>query len=192
MTLVLSILVCASLLPALTAAGTVYTRWGNSVCASEGATVYSGYVGGSFNNKSGSGANFMCLSPNPVPTGVTRPDYSSTVYGTEYQVSNRPENEFDVLCAVCFISNSTANIMVPGTNTCPTGWSSEYTGFLMSGFDGHGGSTEIICVNSKLEGLIDTSANGNGSRLYPTDYICDRPPCHYPSSNTMPCAVCTK
>ncbi|XP_025077955.1 uncharacterized protein LOC112554408 [Pomacea canaliculata] len=109
MTLVLSILVCASLLPALTAAGTLYTRWGSKGCASAGATVYSGYMGGSFYAHPGSGANYLCLPPNPVPTNISRPAYVSSVYGTEYEVTNRPENDQDALCAVCFVTDRIAN-----------------------------------------------------------------------------------
>ncbi|PVD20297.1 hypothetical protein C0Q70_20794 [Pomacea canaliculata] len=73
MTLVLSILVCASLLQALTARGTVYTRWGSKECASTAATVYSGYVAGSWYSTPGSGANYLCLPPNPVASTITKP-----------------------------------------------------------------------------------------------------------------------
>ncbi|XP_025077957.1 short-chain collagen C4-like [Pomacea canaliculata] len=187
------ILVCASLLPALTAAGTVYTRWGSKGCASAGATVYSGYMGGSFYAHPGSGANYLCLPPNPVPTNISRPAYVSSVYGTEYEVSNRPENDQDALCAVCFVTDRIANIMVPGTNKCPSGWSSEYTGLLMSGYDGHGGSTEFICVDSKLEGRIASNANENGRLLYVVASICGSLPCPpYQNNNILQCVVCTK
>ncbi|XP_025077082.1 short-chain collagen C4-like [Pomacea canaliculata] len=193
MTLVLSIFVCALLLPALTAAGTVYTRWGNSGCGSAAATVYSGYMGGSVYTSTGSGGNYLCLPPNPVATDVARPAYVSSLYGTEYEVTSRAENDFDALCAVCFINNRTASIMIPGTNKCPTGWSSEYTGFLMSGYDGHAGSTEFICVDSKLEGRIASSANQNGRLLYLVAGICGSLPCPpYVNNNILQCVVCTK
>ncbi|PVD19667.1 hypothetical protein C0Q70_20157 [Pomacea canaliculata] len=193
MTLVLSILVCASLLPAWTAAGTVYTRWGSKGCGSTAATVYSGYVGGSVYTAPGSGGNYLCLPPNPVPTNVTRPAYVSSLYGTEYEVSNRKENNFDALCAVCFVSTRSANIMVPGTNKCPTGWSSEYTGLLMSGYDGHAGSTEFICVDSIMEGRNNSSANQNGRLLYLVAGICGSLPCPpYVNNNILQCVVCSK
>ncbi|PVD19668.1 hypothetical protein C0Q70_20158 [Pomacea canaliculata] len=193
MTLVLIILVCASLLPAWTAAGTVYTRWGNSVCASTATTVFSGYVGGSVYTSPGSGGNYLCLPPNPVATNVSRPAYVSSVYGTEYEVTTRAENDLDALCAVCFVSSRSVNIMIPGTNKCPTGWTTEYTGLLMSGYDGHAGSTEFICVDSKMEGRIGSSANNNGRLLYLVASICGSLPCTpYVNNNILQCVVCSK
>ncbi|PVD19662.1 hypothetical protein C0Q70_20152 [Pomacea canaliculata] len=193
MTLVLSILVCASLLPALTAEGTVYTRWGNKGCASTAATVYSGYVAGSLYTKFGSGANFLCLPPNPVASTIAKPGSVANLYGAEYEVTNRAENDYDALCAVCFVKNRTANIMVPGTNKCPTGWTTEYTGLLMSGYDGHAGSSEYICVDSKLEGRVGSGANNNGRLMYYVAGVCGSLPCPpYVNNNILQCVVCTK
>ncbi|PVD20296.1 hypothetical protein C0Q70_20793 [Pomacea canaliculata] len=193
MTLVLSILVCASLLPALTAAGTVYTRWGSKGCGSAGATVYSGYMAGSHFTHTGSGANYLCLTPNPVATNIAKPAYVATLYGTEYEVTTRAENDNDALCAVCFVSTRSANIMIPGTNKCPTGWTTEYTGLLMSGYDGHAGSSEFICVDSKMEGRIGSSANNNGRLLYYAAGVCGSMACPpFVNDNILQCVVCSK
>ncbi|PVD19679.1 hypothetical protein C0Q70_20169 [Pomacea canaliculata] len=193
MTLVLSILVCASLLPAWTAAGTVYTRWGSKMCSSSGATVYSGYVAGSWYTHTGSGANYLCLTPNPVASNVTKPYYVASLYGAEYEVTTRAENDQDAVCAVCFVKTRSVNIMIPGTNKCPTGWSSEYTGLLMSGYDGHAGSTEFICVDSKLEGRNSSSANNNGRLLYLVAGYCGSLPCPpYLNNYILQCVFCSK
>ncbi|XP_025077076.1 short-chain collagen C4-like isoform X2 [Pomacea canaliculata] len=193
MTLVLSILVFASLLPALTAKGTVYTRWGNSGCGYTAATVYSGYMGGSWYTDPGAGANYLCLPPNPETSNIERPSDYSHLGGTEYKVSNRPERDQDALCAVCFVDDRSTNIMVPGTNKCPSGWSSEYTGFLMSGYRGHGASTEFICVDSKMESRVGSGTDQGGRLLYMVASICGSLPCPpYLDKNILQCVVCTK
>ncbi|PVD19677.1 hypothetical protein C0Q70_20167 [Pomacea canaliculata] len=193
MTLVLSILVCASLLPALTAKGTVYTRWGSSGCGSTAATVFSGYVAGSWYSSPGSGANYLCLPPDPVASTIAKPAHWANLYGAEYEVWPRAEHNHDALCAVCFVKTRSVNIMVPGTNRCPCGWTSEYTGLLMSGLDTHYGSTEFICVDSKLEGRIGSGANLEGRLLYHVIGYCGSLPCPpYVNNNIVQCVVCSK
>ncbi|XP_025077969.1 uncharacterized protein LOC112554416 [Pomacea canaliculata] len=151
------------------------------------------YVAGSLYTKFGSGANFLCLPPNPVASTIAKPGSVANLYGAEYEVTNRAENDYDALCAVCFVKNRTANIMVPGTNKCPTGWTTEYTGLLMSGYDGHAGSSEYICVDSKLEGRVGSGANNNGRLMYYVAGVCGSLPCPpYVNNNILQCVVCTK
>ncbi|PVD19678.1 hypothetical protein C0Q70_20168 [Pomacea canaliculata] len=109
------------------------------------------YVAGSWYTHTGSGANYLCLPPDFVASNVTKPYYVASLYGAEYKVSTRAENDHDAVCAVCFVKTRSVNIMVPGTNKCPTGWSSEYTGFLMSGYDSYAGSrsTSVWTANWK-------------------------------------------
>ncbi|XP_025078329.1 short-chain collagen C4-like [Pomacea canaliculata] len=156
-------------------------------------TVYSGYMGGSWYTDPGSGANYLCLPPNPAGGIIAKPASYSHLGGTEYEVSNRLENNQDALCAVCFVKNRSSNIMIPGTNSCPSGWTTEYTGLLMTGNNAHAGSSEFICVDSKLEGRIDSNADRDGRLLLLVASFCGSLPCPpYQNNNILQCVVCSK
>ena len=86
-----------------TSGGVVYTRWGNSGCPNITGTklVYNGRAGGSFFDKQGGGANYLCLPMDPeynLPStaGV---DGHSPVWEAEYQVPVAGEHDHDVPCA---------------------------------------------------------------------------------------------
>jgi len=57
------------------------------------------------------------------------------MYGAEYQTLTDSNSHvhgcynFDVLCAVCYVSNCNAVYIVPAKYTCPTGWT---RGYLMA------------------------------------------------------------
>ncbi|PVD19676.1 hypothetical protein C0Q70_20166 [Pomacea canaliculata] len=152
-----------------------------------------GYMGGSWYTDPGSGANYLCLPPNPAGGIIAKPASYSHLGGTEYEVSNRLENNQDALCAVCFVKNRSSNIMIPGTNSCPSGWTTEYTGLLMTGNNAHAGSSEFICVDSKLEGRIDSNADRDGRLLLLVASFCGSLPCPpYQNNNILQCVVCSK
>ena len=57
------------------------------------------------------------------------------LHGIEYETQNSPleaVHDHDVPCAVCLVQGSTETLMIPGTLSCPVGWRSEYTGYLVS------------------------------------------------------------
>ena len=131
--------------------GTVYVRWGHDQCPSNAQLVYSGRVGrpehasDTPTTGGGGGSNLQCLPMDPnFLTQISGTQYRAKIYGAEYQTHTDSNShvhgclDFDVPCAVCHVSNRNAVYMVPAKYTCPTGWTREYYGYLMSEYYGHG------------------------------------------------------
>ena len=69
----------------------------------------------------------------------------------------------DVPCAVCQSTGSLATLMQPGNEMCPSGWSTEYTGFMMSAPTGRWRG-EYVCVDGDAEkGNSDTDSGNNAA-----------------------------
>nr|KAG5711597.1 hypothetical protein BaRGS_016779 [Batillaria attramentaria] len=94
-------------------AGSTFVRWGRTRCPDEATIIYTGYGGGSSFTSTGSGANSLCLSAEPVFDGKSHPTDTGKLYGIEYYISNHLYT--DVVCVLCYTSFS-ATFMVPGTN----------------------------------------------------------------------------
>ena len=57
----------------------------------------------------------------------------SYVYGAEYEqplVSGHAQH--NALCAVCYLPTKNTVLMIPAKTSCPSGWTREYYGYLMS------------------------------------------------------------
>jgi len=91
-------------------------------------------------HKTVGGSNPQCLplDPNfltPISVGTQHRVY---IYGSEYYRYGGSNSHVkrvhlnDVPCAVCHVSYRNAVYMVPPKYTCPTGWTSEYYGYLMA------------------------------------------------------------
>ena len=121
--------------PAPIVGGVTYNRWGNSNCRSGAERVYPGRTGVTFASHQGGAANYLCMPNDPQYTlrfqsGVRG---ASFVYGTEYElplVSGRYQH--NAPCAVCYIPTKHTVIMIPAKTSCPSGWTREYYGYLMS------------------------------------------------------------
>ena len=121
--------------------GVVYTRWGKNSCPNVSGTelVYAGRAGGSWWNHSGGGANYLCMPKDPdyleYQLGVQG---TSPVYGVEYQTGRswvgplQVVHDHNVPCAVCYASTRVAVTMIPAKTQCPSSWTLEYSGYLMS------------------------------------------------------------
>ena len=61
---------------------------------------------------------------------------NSLIYGTEYKVNNGPissaVHDDNAPCAVCYVSTRETVLMLPARLECPSSWTLEYTGYLMS------------------------------------------------------------
>ncbi|PVD18683.1 hypothetical protein C0Q70_21233 [Pomacea canaliculata] len=149
-------------------------------------------MGGGLNNKTGSAANALCLTLEPVYDGHNPPTWTSTVYGSEYETTPEEKQDQDGVCSVCRVHRSTT-LMIPGTNVCPNGWTLEYSGYLMAGHDNNPASTEYICVDKKQDARYGSNANNNGNIYYYTIGICGSLPCPpYVQGKVVTCVVCSK
>ena len=151
--------------------GVIYTRWGKSSCPSVAGTelVYAGRAGGSFYGDSGGGANTLCMPLDPEYS-TYRPGVQgfSYVYGAEYEGPpiGGTVND-DATCAVCYASTRETVLMVPAKTSCPTSWTREYSGYLMSERRTSRGRSSYICVDSAFEPV--SGSQGHTCLLYTSD-----------------------
>ena len=90
--------------------------------------------------------------------------------------------------------------MIPARMTCPSGWTREYYGYLMSEhYDKGHFRTEFICFDRNSEGIPGSEEDENGSTVYPVEAACQTVgqtgglPCNiYSEGYELTCAVCTK
>ena len=183
--------------------GTVYVRWGHDQCPSTAQLVYSGRVGGPRYNHAGGGSNPQCLplDPNFLTLISGSQTHRALMYGAEYETltdSNshvHGRQDHDVPCAVCHVSNRTAVYMVPAKYTCPTGWTREYYGYLMSELtNSKRQRTQYTCMDVALRPANGSStSNHDGLVFYFVEGRCGLLPCPpYDQTKELSCAVCTK
>ena len=185
--------------PAVVPAGAlVYTRWGRTVCPAGASLVHQGRVAGSHTSTPGGGSNLMCMSSNPVWDSFSDANQDGAlIYGAEYQTGSygvsslTSLNGFEVPCAVCLRENVRVSLMIPGTRTCPAGWSAEYAGYLMAT---HYSLVkgEFLCVDRQAEGVGNPATSG-GAGIYPTEGECGALPCGpYIQNRELTCVVCVR
>ena len=160
-----------------------------------------GIIGGEHYNHHGGGANYLCLPHNPkydkYKNGHQNAGY---VYGTEYEVNSyngvpfkRNLHDHEAPCVVCYVKSRGSMLMMPARNDCPSGWTEEYHGYLMTAHHGHKHSSDFICVDGDPEYVPGTHADRNGALLYAVEGVCGALPClPYVSGRELTCAVCTK
>ena len=179
------------------AGGAVYIRWGHNSCPDGGAQlVYAGRAGGSDHRHKGGGGNPQCLPLDPkfykTISGIQNWAY---MYGAEYEQTNSlvaNSHSTDVTCAVCYVPTRNALYMIPAKYTCPSGWTREYFGYLMSEYYNHHRS-QFSCVDHSLTPIIGSSHDHNGFLFYTVEGVCGSLPCPpYSRDKELSCAVCTK
>ena len=183
--------------------GVVYTRWGKISCPNITGTelVYAGRAGGSLWSHTGGGANYLCMPDDPdylaYQPGVQG---ASPVYGAEYQPWGGPlraVHDHNVPCAVCYASTRVAVIMIPAKTHCPSTWTLEYSGYLMSAYKGNSRwpyyRTMFECVDKTAGSVPGSAPNVDGALFYHTEASCTGLPCSpYDPQKELTCTVCTK
>ena len=181
--------------------GTVYVRWGHDQCPSTAQLVYAGRAGGPSHSHSGGGSNPQCLPLDPnFLTAISGSQTRALLYGAEYETHTASNSylhgrqEHDVPCAVCHVSNRTAVYMVPAKYTCPTGWTREYYGYLMTEYYSGHHRSQYTCMDVALKPATGSSTtNHNGLLFYFVEGRCGSLPCPpYDTTRELSCAVCTK
>lgn len=183
-------------------AGTTYIRWGRTTCPGNGSDiVYKGFTAGSHYSSKGAATTYLCLPEEPIWNAYDDTEQTSAkVWGTEYEFHYRNQQSFvgndikdkDAPCCVCYTNRPTV-LMIPGRNLCYAGWTLEYQGYLVGGYDDHNAATEFVCLDEKPEGLVDTVSNDNGKLFYFTEAKCGSLKCPpYVNGRELTCAVCSK
>ena len=177
--------------------GAVYIRWGRKGCPTGAHLVYSGQAGGNYYNNKGGGSNYLCL-PNDPDNGKPYSYANDVLYGAEYEVSGsaRPSgfgdlHDKDVPCAVCRRRGKFSVIMIPGKQTCYSGWKAEYTGFLMTENKNYN-NKDYVCVDKDAEPIDRDSTGKDGALFYGVRTTCGSLRCPpYKNHTEMLCVVCT-
>lgn len=179
-------------------AGVKYVRWGRTTCPSGAEMVYKGIVGSSHYSHTGGGAEYICLPSNPkydrYQDGYQSHSY---IYGAEYEISFNPFkhnlHNHEPPCVVCYVKFRATELMIPARNDCPSGWTEEYHGYLMSERHNHKQSRNFICVDREAEFVHGSHRDYNGALLYLVEGQCGSLPClPYVAGRELTCAVCTK
>ena len=190
---------------ACTVGGANYIRWGRTTCPDTEGTqlLYSGVAAGSRHNQKGGAAEYLCLPDEPEFLQVTagHQGVRAGLYGTEYQTTDSPPafgNKYahNVPCAACSTSARGQKIMIPGKVNCPSSWTREYYGYLMTERNHviHY-RMSYICVDvnattvpNSAEFLNILSALLDFTEVYCKGISC--PP--YTEGSELSCVMCTK
>ncbi len=180
--------------------GATYTRWGKSTCPQlEGTEIlYSGITGGTYYSQKGGGANYLCMPKDPeYSTTLTYRggvNGYATIHGAEYQYPLQGSDRSNVPCAVCYVSTRPTVIMIPAKASCPSSWTREYYGYIMTERT-HASHhrTMFECVDRDQEVFPASHAATNGAFLNHVEASCNGLPCdRYDPNKELNCVVCTK
>ena len=176
--------------------GVIYTRWGSSSCPSIPGTsqIYAGRTAGSHYTHKGSGANYLCMPPDPQYNLQTENGVQSRslLYGTEYEHPIVGLHDHNVPCSVCYAESRETVLMIPAKTDCPAAWTREYYGYLMSAHHSHQRSM-YECVDKSQEFIAGSIANQNGALFYHVEATCTGLQCPpYEAQKEVTCVVCTK
>ena len=162
-------------------------------------SVYTGYVGGPYYSHKGGGSNYVCLTRDPIYERYQSRLQGSyaRIYGAEYEtystgIFSSGLHDHDVPCAVCRVTRRTSQMMIPGRNVCPAGWTREYKGYLMAEkYDHH--RSMYTCVDSYPDYTRGSHVDRNGALFYFVEGRCGSLPCKpYIAGRELTCAVCTR
>ena len=177
--------------------GVVYTRWGRKSCPTGAELLYEGITGGEWYDHTGGGANYVCLPKVPQYLSTNTPSAIGTsMYGTEYQFVNDilpGKSQHNAPCAVCYTSTKSVKLMIPARISCPSSWTIEYKGYLMTNHYNYKNNAVYECVDENPESIDGSEANTNGALFYFTVSTCNGLPCPpYVNNRAITCVVCTK
>jgi len=169
--------------------------------------LFSGYAAGRHYIRIGGGSNYLCLPEEPQLQNHTKPGINSGwLYGVEirtegskYVRGSTAYHAKPTPCAVCYVSQRSAQLMIPASNTCPVGWAREYNGYLMSAYSQqdsiltyYNHATTYICVDSAPE-VATGPIQQLQALLYFVRVGCGTLPCSkFTEDFNVPCVVCTK
>ena len=180
--------------------GTTYIHWGRTTCPTGQGTelVYSGRAGATQHLHKGGAANYLCMPDNPdhslFQSGVQTNNY---VTGVEYYYRGLPSlssiNYHNVPCALCYVATRSVSVTIPAKTVCPTNWTLEYIGYLMSEFY-TGYRTMYECVDKEPESVPGLNSSSNPTAYFTlVEPYCSGLSCApYDDEKELTCAVCTR
>ncbi len=180
--------------PGTNSGGVIYTRWGARTCSNVPGTqmVYSGRTGGSHYTHNGGGANHLCMPSDPRYSGYrSGVQGHAYMYGSEYEAPIVGTHNHNVPCAVCLATTRETVMMIPARKECPTSWTMEYKGYLMTEHYTHKRST-YECVDYYQVSIPGSHTDVNGALFYHVEADCGGMQCPpYDPEKELTCVVCT-
>ena len=178
--------------------GATYIRWENSSCPSTQDTqlVYSGRAAGGHYDMQGGIANHLCLPDDPDYLQYTSgtQDYSY-ITGVEYRYLPSPANNVIKYapCVLCYVASRTVAVIIPAKTHCPSNWTLEYNGYIMTEASNHRRSM-YECVDKNPESVPGLNSASNPRALfYPVEAKCNGLSCPpYDAEKELTCVVCTR
>lgn len=158
------------------------------------STFPEGYAGGGHYGEKGSAAEYVCLPPDPdfgKKVGVD----GGRMYGAEYYTNffSSDSNGEDVPCALCRVTSASSAVMIPGKNSCYSGWKLEYYGYLAAGYHDHDVATSYVCVDVNPEYIVGGLDQKYGKLFYGVLAKCGSLKCPpYKQDVPITCVVCSK
>ena len=181
--------------------GVTYIRWGRTVCPQGTSLVYTGVAAGTKDVTKGGTSDTLCLAGNPqYKSGDASSSRVAQLSGVRNEVTGSPapplQNRHGTYlpCALCYTTTKSTSFMLPGRYACPSGWSMEYSGYIMTEWTtgNRGGRKDTICVDQDAE-AASTKGSGHPALLYLMQATCiglNCPP--FNSQKPLTCAVCSK
>ncbi len=186
-------------LPGPVSAGVTYIRWGRTSCPEALGTklLYSGRTAGIHYTHTGGSAEKICLPNNPdYLSSANGVQGQSPLHGAEYEsFATQPLRHLhdnNVPCAICYVPTRAAMIMIPAKTQCPTSWTVEYAGYLMTNRYNHARSV-FSWVDKDAQSIPGGVGDENGALFYHVEATCNGILCPpYDTQRELTCAVCTK
>ena len=119
----------------------------------------------------------------------------SPIHGAEYHtngpLSSLSPNQ-NAPCAVCYATTREGVMMIPAKIECPSSWTREYYGYLVSEWKNNFRSM-FICVDLDAETIDGEEADTGGTPFHNTEATCNGLECPpYDPERELTCVVCTK
>jgi len=172
----------------------VFTRWGSRTCPKGTTKMYEGFMAGESHGHNGSGANFLCMHPEPEwPEGInTGNQNGALLYGVEYENTGSVDknHDQDAGCIVCEHGMASSVYTQWGRKSCTNGHETIYYGVIMAGHYTQKKSM-FICVDWERAARKGSSGgNQNGALIYTTEVEAGNAGKAYGHDIETSCAVC--
>ena len=176
--------------------GTIFYRWGRTTCPGGASLVYTGRMAKGHYTHAGGPTEYYCMHGTPEYDDYNDANQEGAlIYGVEYETSGygvaalAAMHDQEAPCSVCE-APADLQLMLPGRQNCPAGWTTQYQGYLMGEYYTHASGSQLVCVDREPEGF-GVNGNQNGGLLYPTEAE-NGVLGSYVHNREVTCAVCTK
>jgi len=173
----------------------------------------SGHMAGRHVREGGGGSNFLCLPEEPQWNNQSSAgEATGWLYGVEYGFDGDRASFFSTLntgghrlqrtpvpCAVCYVSQRSASVMMPASTSCPVGWTREYGGYIMSEHSFSENTprhprhaTSFTCIDQAPE-IATGGVSRHNVAIHVVRLGCGTLPCSkYPDDWVLVCIVCSR